>query len=147
APVGLLCGAFRDKRRWVILAVVSLLAAWGPMLGLGGLLFKIPMLNQFKAHARYGVGFLLMMSLMAGGGLDALWAAALGRRWRPFWIFGAAGGALLALTLAIWMWPGLPARQPSGLIVPLVSGAAAAMAAMALIWLARRPRWFKRGLV
>src|SRR5690606_32110468 len=69
------------------------------------------------------------------------------RRWRPFWIFSAAGGALLALTLAIWMWPGLPARHTSGLIVPLVSGAAAAMAAMALIWLARHPRWFKRGLV
>ncbi len=61
----------RQVRFWCVLAVVCLVLALGKFTPLAGLLFHVPVLQSFRAPARWIVGFDVAMVALAAAGVDA----------------------------------------------------------------------------
>ncbi|MGI0490366.1 YfhO family protein [Alkalinema pantanalense CENA528] len=59
-------------RFWFLTGLITLLLAFGPDLGLGGLLYYVPIYNKFRAQGRHFIEFALAISILAGIGVAAV---------------------------------------------------------------------------
>ncbi|HKE58120.1 MAG TPA: YfhO family protein, partial [Pyrinomonadaceae bacterium] len=78
-------GFFADRRRsltwfWFVVALLALLLVLGEATPLGRLTFALPVINKFRAPARYFFIFAFAVSILAGLGVRALQARAVSVR-------------------------------------------------------------------
>jgi hypothetical protein len=101
ATVGVI--AHRRKTRvafWLVVAILAFLLALGDATPLAGLMYQVPVINQFRVQGRHFLEMTLAFGVLAGYGVAALGSAAVSER--DLQRVALAGmGLLLALLLGI----------------------------------------------
>lgn len=92
----------RRARPVLVLTALCLLLCLGKNLGLSELLLKVPPFRLFRYPAKYAVGALFGLSLLAGFGARRL--VALSRRGKPEAALAMLGGAIGIVLSARWSW-------------------------------------------
>ncbi len=142
-----------DARFWKLLAAACLVLAFGRYTPVYRLVEYAPVLNLFRAPARWLLGVTIALSLLAAAGWDAMGEGRLGR-WRWLGAAGLAFGAallLIGLGLPGNVWgardaayaclralasPELLAREAPRRVAAAIAAIAAATAAGYAVWLA-----------
>lgn len=126
----------RGHMFWVASALGALVLCLGASTPVGELIYRLPVLGQFRAQARFGLIVIIAAGVLSAYGLSALLQGRLARR--GGWLLGCA--AMASVLAVAWVALGLPTAESSW-AQPAVWGPLALIGAsvVVLTLLLRRP--------